>query len=434
MVGKRNHYWVIGSLLIIAIALLFNYHWRQLGVESDWRVPINSLAFGWLAAMIYLAHANRPITAKRQATENMFVAVVVPVFNEDPKTFTAMLKSLNRQTRQPDYVYIVDDGSTSDLCHQAYGKWARQTELKSCYFKQPNAGKREAQAVAFRDLQQADVFVTIDSDTVLDEKSIEQGIMPFANPRVMSVAGLLLGLNYNANLLTRLVDIGFVTSFLNGRSAWSKVHSVAVNCGGLAFYRANVVHAYLNEYTTQTVLGQRATCGDDRILTNFALLDGWAVFQETSVGYTLLPVKFKHLMNQRIRWWRSFFWGGEWLIRRFPVNRLVWWLVVWQFCSFVMYTLVVPTVLIISPVARQTLPWAFFAYIFMLSYVRNTRYLSVRRPDQPLKQQWLIYLLSPLSTLLHMFLCTVLQYVGLATIKNMGWGTRKKVEVGLTAS
>lgn len=427
----RKYYWVVAVLLLLSLWWLLFHHWNELQLPNQWQAPVHFISFAWLVGLLYLSHTNYAFKATEREIKRPKVCVVVPVYNEDPIVFKQMLESFSNQTRRPDFIYVVDDGSQDPACHVAYDEWKARTNIASRYQYKTNSGKREAQAVAFRATPNADIYVTIDSDTVLDPKAIEEGIKPFAHHKVKSVAGMLYGLNNRSNLLTALTDIGFVSSFLNGRAAWSKLHSVAVNCGGLAFYRADVVHKYLNEYIEQTVMGRKASSGDDRIMTNFALLEGWAVFQESSVGYTLLPNNIKHLTKQRIRWWRSFFWGGIWLIRRFSPKRLVWWLVVWQFASFLMYTAIIPIVLIVSPVTNKNLPLAFFVYIFGLSYIRNIRYLSYSRPDMRLTKQVGLYLLSPLSTVLHMYLCSVLQYVGLASFYKTGWETRKKVEVGV---
>lgn len=433
MVTTRKYYWLPAAIVLAVVVALIDYHWRKLHFPITWAVIVNLASFLWIIGQLGLAHTNEEFQATKRELARFNVAVIVPCYNEDPVTFRAMLDSFERQTRKPDSIVVVDDGSKTLEAKEAFIKWRKTSTIKATFLRQVNSGKREAQAKAFRVTPEADIYITVDSDTVLDERAVEQGLKPFAHYRVMSVAGLLVSLNYRANLLTRLVDLGFVTSFMNGRSSWSKMHSVAVNCGGLAFYRASVVRKYLDEYLNHTVLGVKSTCGDDRMMTNFALLDGWTVFQESSVGYTLMPTKLKHLTKQRIRWWRSFFWGSEWLLRRFSMKRLVWWLVTYQLISFLLYTIIVPVVLIISPITHHAFPLLFFAYIFVLAYVRDIRYLSIKRPDQSYGQQLLTYALAPISTILHTYLCTVLQYVGLATFYKMNWNTREVVEVGIVA-
>lgn len=422
--------WVPAALALIFI-LLANRHWAHLGLGMQWQAPFNFMAFIYLAGLLTLAHFNKTYTYRR--TNKLRTCVIVPTYNEDPKTFLLMLKSLDKQTLRPHRVHVIDDATSTKACKKVFDEWKKTTkipEVKYTYRK-VNTGKREVQAVGFQADPKADIFVTIDSDTVLDKKAIKNGIRPFGDSKVMSVAGYLVGLNHDTNLLTRLTDLGFVSSFINGRAAWSHLKSVAVNCGGLAFYRASVVRKYLDEYLTQTVFGQKAKSGDDRIMTNFALLEGYAVFQENSIGYTLLPEKLSHLTRQRIRWWRSFFWGGLWLIRRFPMNRLVWWMVTWQFVSFVFYSVII-VALLFSSARYAEIPWGFILYLTLtLAYVRSTRYLTTKIPGRLFKSQLVTFLLAPLSTLLHFFLCSVLQYAGLATVFKMGWGTRKKVEVGV---
>ena len=138
-----------------------------------------------------------------------------------------------------------------------------------------------------------------------------------------------------------------------------------------------------------------------------------------------------HLLRQRVRWWRSFFWGGVWLLRRFKPDRAVWWLVLWQFVSFTFYTMVVLAVFT-SSVSYQAVPWGFILYLTMvMSYIRCARYLMLDLPTRHKYSKYLTFALAPLSAVLHFLLCSVLQYVGLFTVGSMGWSTRKKVEVSL---
>ena len=84
--------------------------------------------------------------------------------------------------------------------------------VDASWIRTRNGGKRRAQAVTFGSDPLANVFVTLDSDTVLDPAAIEEGIKPFADRRVSSVAGVLLTLNASHNLFTRLTDT-WLTAF-----------------------------------------------------------------------------------------------------------------------------------------------------------------------------------------------------------------------------
>jgi len=437
----KRRYWPLLAIVVGGLAWFGWRHWTQIRTGHVSNVSwIATAAFLWLAVMLTLAHFHKDVPQSRNrhqrtALRALKVTVVAPVYNEDPAMFAAMLDSLSVQSRQPQKVYIIDDGSATDDCQRVFQDWyanRRPEALEAVYRWQTNAGKREAQAVAFADDPDGDVYVTIDSDVRLDPHAIEYGLLPFSRRRTMSVCGMLLGANHRVSLLTRLVELGFVNSFLNGRSQYSTLGSVTVNTGGLAFYRGRVVQDNLEHYLAQTVMGRKVSSGDDAMLTRYALLMGRTVFQRCALGYTLHPTNLKHLTNQRVRWWRSFFWGNIWMIRNFPMRRIAWWIITWDFVAFVWMAMVMPLVLIVGPVTTGHFNGGFFLILALLAYIQSVKFLSVKRSDETYASQLLTFTLAPLCSLLNLYLGFVLQYVGLATFAKTGWSTRNTVEVTLT--
>jgi Glycosyltransferases, probably involved in cell wall biogenesis len=436
--GKLT-YLVIAILMVGALSLLAQYHALEATQSRTVLVIIDVLGFIWIASTLAASYMHQDVrVTKRQQHQLDFlrVSVMVPTYNEDPAVFRAMLDSVAAQTRQVQRLHVVDDGSKTDDCERAFWQWYanKPADLEAIYTRIPNSKKRHAQSVAFEADELADIWVTLDSDTVLREDAIENGLKPFSRRKVTAVAGLLVSLNDDKNLLTRLVDLGFTMSFLNGRAAWSLLKSVVVSCGGLAFYRGEVIRKYLDVYLTQTVWGRKVASGDDRMLTCYALQEGHTVLQESSMGYTLMPENLSHLTRQRVRWWRSFFWGGGWLIQNFSIRKPAWWLVTWQFVSFVLFTFALPMVLIVGPIRTAHFPWEFFVYTAVLSYITSLKFLTMKRPDRTATQRFITWLLAPLSSLLHLYLCSVLQYVGLFTFLKTGWSTRQTVEVGIASA
>lgn len=439
-VGRRQF-----VLVAIAVGLLFvgfaARHWLELqaGIvhrHIDNALLINLCAFGWLCLTLGLAVSNRDTEPDPGHSRNWFLSGIMTLYNEDPATFLAALQSIGRQTRLPDRLWITDDGSASTQCEDIFRQWLA-TEcppgLDVRFTRQANTGKRGAQAAAFRQDQDAELWLTMDSDVILDPNAVMQGLAPFQSKRVMSVAGFLLGLNYETNLLTRIVDVGFIAAFLNGRAGLSRVGSVSVNAGGLAFYRARIIRDNLDHYLTQTVLGRHVQSGDDAMLTRYALLQGRCVFQRSAVGYTLHPENLRHLTGQRLRWHRSFFWGNTWLLSRFPMTRLIWWMTLWLFVDFAFMTILMPLALVVVPLTSGHFGWAMLVFVVMLAYIQSAQYLSIRRPDQSYRSQVALFLLAPLGSVLNFYIGWLLQYVGLATFAKTGWSTRQSVEVGLSA-
>jgi hyaluronan synthase len=366
-------------------------------------------AFLWLVFTALGPYLHRDIASPEQGSADelylagLRVTVVVPAHNEDPAMFRAMLDSVAAQTRLPQRIHVVENGD-------------------------PAAGYKPSLRPAFEAWATAAPagLETRYTFHLLIGRNIRQP----RRPGEPSAAHL------GRRLLTRLVELSFVCSFLNGRASWSLLGSVGVNSGGHSMYRAWAVRKYLRHYLTHTVAGRRMSYGDDAMMTRYALLEGECVFQMGSWGYTLHPENLRHLRKQRTRWWRSFFWGNLWLLRVFPLTRAIWWLTAWKFVAFVWLTVAVPLVLVVGPVrsgmdGEIRIPWLFAAWLTGVAYLSMARYMAIRRPGESLRSHLLTWALAPLSAALNLYIGWALQYVGLFTCLRTDWSTRQAVEVGL---
>jgi hyaluronan synthase len=434
-----------GSVLVTVVAFtlagLFGWHHVLELVDEQitnlrFIVAVSFVALIFTAIVPYFQRDIRAKPGRIARLGQLRVCAIVPAHNEDPAMFLAMLRSVARQQRLPQRLHIVENGYAEPKLHAAFERWRAQecpTALQAVYSLNLPAGKREAQAVAIAADPDADIYLTIDSDVELGSTdAVAKGIAPFADPNVTSVCGFLLGSNWNHNLLARLVDLSFICSFLNGRASHSMLSSVAVNTGGLAFYRGPIVRKYMHHYLSHRIFGRQMQYGDDAMLTRYSLLEGRTLFQRACWGFTLHPENRKHLAKQRTRWHRSFFWGNLWLLRTFSPWRAIWWLTLWQFVAFVWFTAALPMVLLVHPIMTGEFAWLFLAAFTFVSYLSTMPYLTVRRPDQTFRQQFGIWLLAPVSSALNLYIGWWLRYVGLFTCLKTGWSTRGQVEVGLS--
>ncbi len=352
----------------------------------------------WLAGLLVLAATSKPwVTTpdQDQWLAGQRVVVVTPFFNEDPALLRNLLGSLSRQTRLPDAVWLIDDGSDSLECVELARRWAAEQPFEVYVHRlEVNVGKRHAQAVAFgRD--PADIIVTVDSDSVLDLGAISEGIKPLADQRVHAVSASIVGLNWRSNLLTRVIDIEFVNSFVVGRSAMNRFKAMTVTCGVMAVYRGTVVRKYLRAYLGQRFLGSMVRAGDDRDLTQFAMLEGRTVHQESAVAYTALPENVSHLFRQRFRWSSSLYRGIAWVTAHLPSTHPAYWVLSFQavvvMCAFVAWGWLI----VYDPVVNGTLHLDYVGYMLVLGYVRSLRYLGAWRRNQTTGQRIRNFLLSP---------------------------------------
>lgn len=430
--------------LFIAISFVFLtiYHIYRYPVNSgEWYYPIIVYSFIWNSFLLLSSVSYKPYVleteeedyqAKLAKLKSFRSVVVIPAYNEDAVTFQQMLESLVDQELTPTDVCIVEDGSQEEnKLEEIVAQWQGKVPFRLSYRYVENGGKRVAQSYVFKEMmEEADVFLTMDSDTVLDRRAVLESLIPFLNEEVMSVAGLLLAKN-TKKLLSKILSVSFAASFTNGRASASRFDAVAVSCGGLATYRSIVIKKYLHHYLNQIVFGSKAKFGDDRMLTHYASLLGRTVYQETAIGYTLMPENISHLSRQRVRWWKSFWWGGMFLTAHHSPRYPIWWLIAAQYVTQVLYAVVFPILMIIHPLQNGEPPWYILAYMIVLGYIRCIRVLDIS--DSKGKTYLSIgkyLILTPLSTVLNIYIGTILAYYGFFMMWQVtGWGTREKIEV-----
>lgn len=426
----------LGLLTLILIGALTCFSWWLAGGANWYGAAVVAL----LAAKSVLSWSARdavPRSARSQRyLRELNVGVAVPFYNEDPALLEGTLESILGQTRLPQSVVLVDDGSTDDAAAAAGERWVGRfqksgIELQVIRFE-ANRGKREALVAALDRQPDADALFCVDSDTVLTANALEQVLIPFADREVQAATGLVLPLNYDKNLLTRLMDVRYANGFLFERAAYSRLGSVLCVCGSLALYRTSLLRKYREDFLGQTFLGQPAVFGDDRRLTNYALLEGKVLFQSRSVAFTAVPEKLGHYIRQQVRWNKSYFRESLWAIQNLPPSRPGFWITVTELGTWVTFTLMIAYALIVAPlVTGAFLLGPYLMYMVLLAYARSVRYFEATGIRKRKREVFYGYLLAPLYGLMHILLLVWLRVYALATLRSGAWGTRKTVEVSV---
>ncbi|MEU1474544.1 glycosyltransferase [Streptomyces sp. NPDC005760] len=412
------------------------------GSENGSRLAaVWSVTFGLLLTQTVMYHAERtrrPAARFRRGLNALHVAVLLPVYNEDPGYLRLGLESLLAQTRRPGSVHVVDDGSTSSDYAPVRAWWtqaAAAAGVTTTWLRQPNAGKRHAQAAGVLASPQADVYVTVDSDSCLAPDALEELLLPFAKPRVQSVAGIVLATNHRTNLLTRVTDLWFTVGQLTDRSALSAMGAVLVNSGPLAAYRAAVVRDNLDSYLNETFLGRPVMFSDDSLLTLYALLRGRTVQQPSAVVFTALPEKPSHFTRMYMRWMRGSTIRSLWRLRYLPVTGWAYWAHLVRWFTVALSTCVLAWLLLVEPLTYGQRPPASFLLVpVLIGQAQALRYLGVIRSDERMRQRAVTWLLMPLAVVASWTVLRAMRWWGMATCARTGWGTRQNgAEVSLAS-
>lgn len=441
---------VVGSLPVAVFTVWAIYH--ALAVVKALTGHGNVLALTWTVTFLLmwwvplswfeLPHrgARHSAARRRGPREHLVTAVQIPVYNEDPATLQACLLSLLNQTRIPDRVHVVDDGSTSPEDYEPVRAWweaqARLAGIEQTWTRTVNRGKRHAQMEVLAD-DPADIFITLDSDSVLDSKAIAEGLKPFADHRVMSVAGMVVVWNMRTNWLTLLTCMLY-TPFTRGfRSAQSLLGRVMVNSGTLAFYRGEVVRYYAGSYEHEDFRGRPMQMNDDSMLTFYGMLHGRTVHQPSSVAFTIVPEKFTHYRKQQMRWMRGTFVRSFWWFRYLSPKDPAWWMPFTEIAQIFLSIAVMAAVVVIRP--PTTSLWQLAQVTALvgagLNYLTALRYFSIRRSDEPLWLQTLVFALAPVAGVWRFVILRPMVLWAMVTCwRIQSWGTRGSVEVALDAA
>lgn len=365
-------------------------------------------------------------TGTRRRLEQLRVTVAVPVYNEDPGLLDRCLWALVNQSRPPQLVWVVDDGSATDytVVQQHWERtWPRGTRI--CWTRQPNQGKRRAHALVFESDRDADIFITVDSDTTLEHRAIEEGLKPFRSRGVMSVAGIEMGFNAYHNFLTRLQSSLQLFAQAVIGAAWSYAGDMYTNRGPFALYRAAMVREFLDVYRDETFFGRRMILGDDSLLALCASTRGRSVQQLTAYGLTMWPENLGHHLRQRIRWARGRAARNFWRTKYRPVMSYCWWFTVTGIYDF-LFSLGLVTLLVVSwPASAQVAARLGIAMI-VLSVPNSLRTLCFRRSDETLSDRVILVLIRPVAALWSsIVLARFVRLWGTVTLLRQGWTTRQ---------
>lgn len=396
-----------------------------------------AMVFGSLIWHLGLAWSEKPFvvrsTRKQSYLDSLYVTVNVPVYKEDEEALRRALWAFFHQTRRPQRIQVVTNGLGNPDYSALRDEWMAEArehypDMAVEWHHQDIPGKRDAQITTFRDGGRADIFATMDSDTILDPRCIEEGLKPFIQPRVTSVASVILAYN-SKHPLVRMTDPWLLAFQLAVRAAMSKLGCVLVNSGNFSMYRAQVVRDALPAYEKEYFRGNQVQFSDDSLLTLYAHLKGRTVQQPSSFAFTVLPEKIGHHWRQQLRWMRGSTIRSIWRFRYLPLNGFAYWEHFAAWLNFVLVSFAFVALFILAPVFNHQVAPFLFLFSVLVAYVTGLRYLTIRRSDQSFRSQLLTFSLTPVMLVWTALVLRPLRIYAIATCWKTGWGTRGNVEV-----
>jgi hyaluronan synthase len=235
-----------------------------------------------------------------------FLTVIIPAYNEG-----AMVEKAIAAVAASDYpadkmeIICIDDGSQDDTWFYIQRAQRRYPHLLQPIRFAANRGKKEGLYAGFA-RGQGDVFVTIDSDSIIAPDALRHLVAPLlADALIGAVAGNVKVYNRNQSLMGKMQGVRFVNlDYL--RASQSLYRTVVCTPGSLSAYRRTALMPVLTAWRRQTFLGAPCHHSEDRALTNFILRSGhYTYYQRTALVYTLVPETYAGVCRMYLRWERG---------------------------------------------------------------------------------------------------------------------------------
>lgn len=293
---------VIVVLVAMGLALWINT--LDLPIVSDLRGvallggtgPGVFLFLPMLFLMLYLAGTIRMIV-RHKTRDNPGVTVIIPAHNE-AHVLVRTLTSLNRAAAEYGgvvNVLVIDNCSTDHTGLIAIDMFTRLTNINGELVHEPVPGKSNALNRGI-DETDTEIVIRIDADTQILPDTIVQAMRHFADPEVGVVGGLPIA--PGDGIFDRARDIETLLKHGYYQVAYGAVDVIVGVPGMFAAYRTEAVRA-----AGGFVGGMN---GEDTDMSLRIGEMGFRIIGDPTVRYVSeVPRSFKHLREQRMRWFRS---------------------------------------------------------------------------------------------------------------------------------
>lgn len=351
------------------------------------------------------------------------ISVIYPVYNESPEILTMVMEYAKACLHVEGLeIIFVDDGSPNrnelDPVYREY----ECGQIKIVY--QDNKGKRGAQHKGL-EYASGEFIITVDSDTLIIPENIPMLIQPLlVDPTIGAVCGEILPKNSKTNLLTRLLDLRYWTSFNLERASQSYLKSVLCCSGPFSAYRASILQKVKEKYINQIFCGDICTYGDDRHLTNLVLGEGYhVIYQPGATAWTFVPESMGEFIRQQNRWNKSFFREMIWTFKiKNCVHPYVLFDMLMQPLLFLGFTVALCFSLLLLYQTTNLMILVYYLGTLVTMATVRSFYGLFRTRD-------IRYLLFVLYGFLHVFILVPVRFKSLLTLTDNRWGTRGSVKL-----
>lgn len=355
------------------------------------------------------------------------VSIIIPCFNEEKWIHRTILSCVNQNYPIDKLeVIVVDDRSTDksveqiekviSMIHNEAERFQTKERVRMHVLSE-NGGKRVA-LVKGVEMAKHDLVVFVDSDSFLEPTAIRHLVQPFQDPKMGGVAGRTDVENKFTNSITKLQTVRYYIAFRIMKAAEAWFDSVTCLSGPLSCYRKELVLKHSEAWLTQKFLGQPATFGDDRSMTNFILKTHRTSYQDSAICSTIVPSEMSVFLKQQMRWKRS------WLRESLRASTFIWrkepFMALFFYIGLIV-PIAAPVIVLYNlgyvPLVHHIFPGTFLMGLFMMALLMSLAHLLYRKSR--------LWIFGMVFCLFYEFVLLWQMPVAWVTFWKSTWGTRE---------
>ena len=207
------------------------------------------------------------------------VTAVIAGHNE-AETIERCVRSFREQSRPPDEIIVVSDGST-DRMPAKLRELLQQGLIEEAHCAQLRAGKSAAFNLGFTRAS-GDIIVNVDCDCIILERhALLHLCRPFDDPKVGAVAGNILVRNFSASVIAGFQAIEYLISISQGKQSANLTDQMTCVSGAFGAFRRTAL---------ESVGGLDSGGGEDLDVTLRLRSGGWTtLFASEAICLTNVP-------------------------------------------------------------------------------------------------------------------------------------------------
>ena len=220
----------------------------------------------------------------------MKTCIIIPCHNEE-KSIRACVESCLAQTRPPDQILVVNDGST-DNSGKILAEFGNKIKVITIPIATGNKSHAQERALEY---VISDIFIATDGDTILDTHLVEEIEKSFTlHPNAVAVGGYVRSLQHN--WLTACRELDYIVG--------QNLYKVAQASIGALFVIPGCAGAFKTEIFKKYIHFDHDTLTEDLDFT-YKLHENYfeIVYNKNAIAYTQDPATISEYVNQMRRWY-----------------------------------------------------------------------------------------------------------------------------------